>query len=783
MKKYIPQRKADEFQSKALARLRGKKAFALLMAMRMRKSKVLVDDFGEMELAGKVQDMLVIAPAGVYRTWIDVLKGDLSLDLKERVMVHLWQSGSGKGLERDRKAFLKLKEPRVLLMNIEALSRPGEAREFCKTFLDQRTNVVGIDECFPAGTMISTPLGQKAIEKLKVGDVVTGGLTNQKISTIMKNKLKVLTVKLSNEIKITTTDDHPFFTDLGWMRAKDIAGRYLYDQEEMRDLWQADQEENLSFDDQERRREILRNILRCEMENITTFNQGEDVYARAEYESERWSKREKIRHSKLEQKYSDAGIISQKIERNIEENRPHLFSSWWQWPRASKVSSDVVGNAWPFLGGRISDKNEQWSEAWRLSALLQSGHWKSQKEIGNRVRWRKPQHSSNSKNGQEKGCKVKGIRVESVTIEEQRNPVDVFNIELEGAPHFFAEGVFVHNSTKIKNKSKRTEFIIKAIKPRADYRRILSGLVAPRAPLDLFFQFDFLDTNILGWRSWHAFRAHVAYMKTQWFGDRKVELIDKEQGNNGYKPEAIKELQKLTKPHSYRVEFRPKTPTTYSIREVQMTSEQVKAYKEMKEFATTMLSNESHVTATVVIAQIMKLHQILCGHVKDEHGIEHEIPENKTAELLELLEDYGGKAIIWCSYDFDIRKVSAALVEEYGVGSTARFWGGNVKSREAEVKAFKTDPKCRFIVATPDSGGMGQTWDMADLTVYYSSKDNLEHRDQSEQRAMGRDKTRGVDVVDLIHPNTVEVKILEALRKKINMSSAINGDTWREWVM
>lgn len=482
--KYQPQRKADENQAKALARMRGKKAFALLMAMRMRKSKVLIDDFGEMELAGQVKDLLVIAPAGVYRTWVDVLKGDLSEDLKERIIVHVWQSGSGKGLERDRKAFLSAKEPRACLMNIEALSRPGEAREFCRKFLDQRSNMVGIDE-----------------------------------------------------------------------------------------------------------------------------------------------------------------------------------------------------------------------------------------------------------------------------------------------------------STKIKNKSKRTDFIIKVVKPLADYRRLLSGLPTPRAPLDLFFQFEFLDWNILGWRSWHAFRAHVAYMKQQWFGGRSVMLIDKEQGNNGYKPEAVKELQRLIAPHSYRVEFRPKVPTTYSIREVEMTKEQEKAYAEMKEFATTMLANQSHVTATVVIAQIMKLHQILCGHVKDEQGVEHLIPENKTAELLELLDDYGGKAIIWCSYDIDVRKVAAALTEEYGEGSVARFWGGNVKTRETEVKSFKTLPQCRFMIATPDSGGMGQTWDVADLAVYYSSKDNLEHRDQSEQRTMGRDKTRGVDVVDLVCPGTVEIKILEALRKKINMSSQITNDSWREWVM
>jgi hypothetical protein len=84
VKKYQPQRKADENQTKARKKMRGKKAFALLMAMRMRKSKVLVDDFGEMELEGKVKDLMVIAPGGVYRTWVDILRGDLSEDLKER---------------------------------------------------------------------------------------------------------------------------------------------------------------------------------------------------------------------------------------------------------------------------------------------------------------------------------------------------------------------------------------------------------------------------------------------------------------------------------------------------------------------------------------------------------------------------------------------------------------------------------------------------------------------------------------------------------------------------
>jgi hypothetical protein len=151
--------------------------------------------------------------------------------------------------------------------------------------------------------------------------------------------------------------------------------------------------------------------------------------------------------------------------------------------------------------------------------------------------------------------------------------------------------------------------------------------------------------------------------------------------------------------------------------------------------------------------------------------------------LLDVLDDYSGKAVIWFSYTTDLERCMAAIKKEYGEGSTAKFYGGNAKTREADEKRFKTDPRCRFIGATPDSGGLGRTWDVADLAIYYSNRDNLEHRDQSEQRTMGKDKTRGVDNIDLRCPGTVEDKIIHALRNKINMSIAINGDNFREWLI
>lgn len=75
--------------------MRGRAAFALLMAMRTGKTKTAIDDFGEMELAREVKDLLVLAPAGVYRTWQEEFEKHASADLRERALLHVWETKGG----------------------------------------------------------------------------------------------------------------------------------------------------------------------------------------------------------------------------------------------------------------------------------------------------------------------------------------------------------------------------------------------------------------------------------------------------------------------------------------------------------------------------------------------------------------------------------------------------------------------------------------------------------------------------------------------------------------
>ncbi len=338
--------------------------------------------------------------------------------------------------------------------------------------------------------------------------------------------------------------------------------------------------------------------------------------------------------------------------------------------------------------------------------------------------------------------------------------------------------VVIDESTIIKNHSaKRTKYVNKVLRPLSKYRRILTGLVSPRDLLDLYSQFEFLDKEILQCKDFFQFRFRWAIMREMQAGGRKFMMVV------GFKKGAAEALQKLIEPHSFRVPFRPKVPSTYSIREVAMTPEQAKAYTELKQYATTKIGESSHVTASIVIAQLTRMHQVLCGHVRDEEGVEHELPENRTAALMEELADYSGKAIIWFTYVPNLEKCARVIADEYGPESVAQFYGGNASTREADELRFKAQDSCRFMLATAGAGGRGRTWSVADRVINFSTANNLEHREQSEQRSMGVEKDRGVDNVDLIVPNTVEMKILEALRGKIDMASVINGDTWREWLI
>ena len=336
----------------------------------------------------------------------------------------------------------------------------------------------------------------------------------------------------------------------------------------------------------------------------------------------------------------------------------------------------------------------------------------------------------------------------------------------------------VDESTTIKTPSaKRTKAILN-LGRSALYRRILTGSPVTKSPLDLYTQCGFLDGYLLGFDSYYAFRNRYAVMVERNFGGRRVQIP------KGYK--RLGELSDKLKPFSYRVlkeDCLDLPDKVYIKREVDLTDEQKSTYTTMKSAALALLKGKM-ATAPHVLTQLMRLHQITCGHLKNDDDTITEIKNNRISSLLELLEEVEGKVIIWANYVYDIKRIVKAIGLKYGEQSIVQYYGAiPAEQRQKNIEKFQ-DPNSpvRFFVGNPQTGGYGITLTAANNIVYYSNGYDLEKRLQSEDRAHRIGQKKAVTYIDLIAPKTIDEKIVKALRKKINIATEIMGEELREWI-
>ena len=111
-----------------------------------------------------------------------------------------------------------------------------------------RFDLVIVDECFPAGTMIDTPRGQIPIEELYVGQPVRHALGVGNIEAISSRPTRELVqLELNNGRTIRCTPNHPFFTECGWRPAGSLAvGTRLYSREDVSRLREGVSTEHLA---------------------------------------------------------------------------------------------------------------------------------------------------------------------------------------------------------------------------------------------------------------------------------------------------------------------------------------------------------------------------------------------------------------------------------------------------------------------------------------------------------------------------------------------------------
>lgn len=335
----------------------------------------------------------------------------------------------------------------------------------------------------------------------------------------------------------------------------------------------------------------------------------------------------------------------------------------------------------------------------------------------------------------------------------------------------------VDESTAIKDRtSKRTKKLMK-MSELATKRRILTGSPVTGSPTDLWGQFEFLKRGSLGFGTFTAFQSRFCLLRDMRIGPR---VIRKEYGTQN-----LDELRDIVKQHSIR--FRKDRlnlpPKLYEPAvNIDLTDEQKRAYEEMKRSAMATVRG-ADVTTTIVMTQLMRLHQILCGHITTDDGRVIYLDSRRADAMIDVIEQSGDRSVvIWCCYRPDATTVVRKLEEKYGEGCAAIWTGGEtMDDREAGEAAFQAGEK-RFMVATQSAGAKGRTWTRGTLVIYYTNSYDLELREQSEDRTHRIGQTGSVTYVDLITQGTVEEKIVTALRNKKNVARLIQEDGFSQWI-
>lgn len=326
----------------------------------------------------------------------------------------------------------------------------------------------------------------------------------------------------------------------------------------------------------------------------------------------------------------------------------------------------------------------------------------------------------------------------------------------------------------LKNSSaKRTKACYK-VGEAARRRLILTGLPLTKDVSDLFGQFQFLQPGCLGYTSASAFRSH--YAQTDWYGhetEPKAEHLPELLGRVARFSFAVKRDQCLDLP-----------PKIHERRNIEMTEEQARAYKQMAEALVVDLEqlgtdrvdltapprDDRFATASVVIVQLLRLAQIASGFVKRDDGQLHRFdPSPKLDALEEFLGelDRDEKVVVWARF----RDTIDHVVERCG---GVALYGKMTDARRAEnLRRWRQDPTCRLLVGQPQTGGFGINLVEARHVVYVSNDFSLQHRQQSEDRCHRLGQHRSVLYVDLVVPDTVDELVLDAVRQKRELSDQL----------
>lgn len=303
---------------------------------------------------------------------------------------------------------------------------------------------------------------------------------------------------------------------------------------------------------------------------------------------------------------------------------------------------------------------------------------------------------------------------------------------------------------------------------RAEFRRILTGTPLTKGYEDFYAQFKFLNPQIINAKTFAEFRSR--YCKMGGYEFRSVV---------GYMN--VDDLLKRISPFSFEANKKDcldLPPQTFVRTEVELSDEQKRLYKQLKDDFILEVSKEDTFEVTVAMTRIMRLQAIISGFVANPETKESMAipgPNPRLDKVVDLVEEaQRGKIVVWTRFRWDVRAVCDRLQAE---GYSVFPYYGDMKEtqRYESLQGFRAAPPGAVWVATRATGGTGLTVVEADTAINYSHDWKWEERDQAHSRNHRIGQTRPCTYYDLVAPGTADVKCLAKLAERDNIANSVKN--------
>ncbi len=329
------------------------------------------------------------------------------------------------------------------------------------------------------------------------------------------------------------------------------------------------------------------------------------------------------------------------------------------------------------------------------------------------------------------------------------------------------EMIVCDESTKIKNPQAKASKCMHKLGRESKYNMILTGTPVVNSPIDFFSQYKFLDRKIFG-DSFYRFRNRYAILGG--YGNHQI---------IGYNN--LAELTAKAHEIACRVKLADAVDLPPFIDETRLIELEPKAkqtYKciEMDSYAEL---SRGEVTTQNVLTKLLRLSQITGGFIKDDEGDAEHISTAKLDALEDVIDVCMGedrKVVVFARFVPEIKAIEKMLKKK-GIGYALIF--GEVKDRAREVDEFQNNPECKVFVGQIQTVGMGLTLTAGNVAVYYSLDFNYANYEQSRARIHRIGQKQKCLYIHLIAKNTVDEKILQALRQKKSVAELV-VDNWRD---